>query len=64
MYIARDQVASRRLYPQALDADAYYTVNGERRTGADIMKNGFDMELQCTSQHFKWRCAMTILDKE
>lgn len=64
MYIARDQVATRRLYPQALDADAYYTVNGERRTGADIMKNGFDVELQYTNQHIKWRCAMTILDKE
>lgn len=62
-YIASDQVATRKVYPQALNPQAYYQVNNTRRTGEDIMLNGVDIPLICYQQ-YKWRCHMLILDQE
>ena len=63
-YIASDQAASRTVYPQALDAGANYKINGEIRSGSDIMENGLNIKCRDNSQHHKWRAEMVILDKE
>ncbi len=61
-FIASSNLGKRTVYPLGLKADATYEVQGEKRSGADIMEQG--VLLDCKEfQHWKWRAAMVEIKK-
>ena len=62
VYIGRDCIPKRTIFPKGLKEDAIYLLNGEDtgRTGKEIMENG--LEVECVAQqHYYWRASLLHL---
>ena len=56
-WISSSNLRRRHVYPLGLSPEATYRVNGDMRTGTDLMDNGIVLDFE-DNQHWKWRAAM------
>ena len=62
-YHPADAVSERKIRPVGLDPQAMYCTGQKTYSGAELMKNGFQVALD-KNMHLKWRAKMILLDPQ